>query len=80
MNGPMRFEELKKKIGPISQKVLTEQLREMENSGLIIRKVYPIVPPHVEYSLSEVGYSLQSVFDVLEQWGNNYKKLYDKQK
>ena len=55
--GKKRFGELKKSIGTISQKVLTSNLRAMEESGLISRKVYPEVPPKVEYSLTELGYS-----------------------
>lgn len=57
--GKKRFGELKKSIGTISQKVLTSNLRAMEESGLISRKVYPEVPPKVEYSLTELGYSLK---------------------
>lgn len=74
MPGTKRFGELKKSIGSISQKVLTSQLRAMEESGLVNRKVYAQVPPKVEYSLTEVGRSLRSVLDVMAQWGIEYKK------
>ena len=71
--GTKRFGELKKPIGNVSQKVLTAQLRDMEKSGLINRKVYPEVPPHVEYSLTELGRSLQPILDALRDWGEEYK-------
>ena len=63
--GKKRFSELKKSIGTISQKVLTSNLRAMEESGLISRKVYPEVPPKVEYSLTELGYSLKPILDAM---------------
>lgn len=63
--GKKRFGELKKSIGTISQKVLTSNLRAMEESGLISRKVYPEVPPKVEYSLTELGYSLKPILDAM---------------
>lgn len=74
LEGTKRFGELKKSIGAISQKVLTANLRSMEESGLINRKVYAQVPPKVEYSLTETGYSLKSVLDAMIVWGNNYKQ------
>ena len=73
MNGTMRFGELKKSIGHVSQKVLTAQLRDMEDKGLLIRKVYAEVPPRVEYTLTETGYSLKPVLDALWTWGTEYK-------
>lgn len=73
--GTKRFAELKKSLGTITQKVLTHNLKEMEKNGLIIRKVYPEVPPRVEYSLSELGHSLQPILDSMFDWGNNYKKI-----
>lgn len=73
MNGTMRFGELKKSIGSISQKVLTSNLRAMEEDGLLIRKVYPEVPPRVEYTLSDLGLSLRPILDSMEVWGTNYK-------
>lgn len=68
-----RFGELKKGLPGISQKVLTDNLRALENDGLVIRTVYPEVPPRVEYSLSELGDSLRPLFKSMEAWGNNYK-------
>lgn len=72
--GKKRFGELKKSIGTISQKVLTSNLRAMEESGLISRKVYPEVPPKVEYSLTELGYSLKPILDAMYRWGEDFKK------
>ena len=74
LEGTKRFGELKKSIGSVSQKVLTANLRSMEESGLINRKVYPEVPPRVEYSLTEIGYSLKPILDAMVEWGNDYKK------
>ncbi len=74
MNGTMRFGELKKSIGHVSQKVLTAQLRDMEDKGLLTRKVYAEVPPRVEYTLTETGYSLKPVLDALWAWGEQYKE------
>ena len=71
--GTKRFGELKKSIGNVSQKVLTAQLRDMEQNGLINRKVYAEVPPRVEYSLTELGLSLKPVLDALWNWGEEYK-------
>lgn len=73
MPGTKRFGELKKSIGSVSQKVLTAQLRDMEEKGLVSRKVYAEVPPRVEYSLTELGKSLCPVLDALREWGENYK-------
>ncbi|TLG71778.1 winged helix-turn-helix transcriptional regulator [Culicoidibacter larvae] len=73
MDNTKRFGELKRSIGSISQKVLTSNLREMEEAGLVHRKVYAEVPPRVEYSLTEVGRSLQPILDVMDQWGTQYK-------
>ena len=74
MTGTKRFGELKKSVGNVSQKVLTANLREMEASGLLNRKIYAQVPPKVEYTLTELGYSLDIVLDALDMWGTNYKK------
>lgn len=71
--GTKRFGELKKSIGGVSQKVLTAQLRNMEESGLVNRKVYPEVPPRVEYSLTELGHSLQPILDSMRDWGEGYR-------
>lgn len=73
LTGTKRFGELKKSLIGISQKVLTQHLRAMEESGLLTRKVYAEVPPRVEYTLTEVGESLQQIHDVMLQWGEQYK-------
>ena len=73
MPGTKRFGELKKSIGHVTQKVLTAQLRQMEESGLLTRKVYAEVPPRVEYTLTELGYSLKPVLDAMWAWGEGYK-------
>lgn len=74
LTGTKRFGELKKSIGGVSQKVLTAQLRQMEDSGLLTRTVYPEVPPRVEYTLTELGLSLRPVLDALQIWGERYKE------
>ena len=71
---PWRFNELKKDLSGISQKVLTDCLRSMEEDGVIIRTVYPEVPPKVEYSLSCLGESMRPILDAMEQWGIAYQK------
>lgn len=71
--GAKRFGELKKSIGGVSQKVLTAQLRQMEDSGLLIRTVYPEVPPRVEYALTDLGHSLKPILDAMQDWGEEYK-------
>ena len=73
MPGTKRFGELKKSVGNVSQKVLTAQLRAMEASGLVNRKVYAEVPPRVEYSLTELGKSLKPILDSMYAWGKAYK-------
>lgn len=75
LTGTKRFGELKKSIGSISQKVLTANLRSMEEDGLLTRKVYAEVPPKVEYTLTDLGYSLQSILDVMSEWGKNTKRM-----
>ena len=72
--GTKRFGELKKSIGSVSQKVLTAQLRDMEENGLVHREVYAEVPPRVEYSLTELGRSLKPILDSMWSWGEEYKK------
>ena len=74
MPGTKRFGELKKSIGSVSQKVLTAQLRDMEENGLVHREVYAEVPPRVEYSLTELGRSLKPILDSMWSWGECYKK------
>lgn len=73
LTGTKRFGQLKKSIGQVTQKVLTAQLRQMEDCGLVIRTIYPEVPPRVEYSLTDLGYSLKPVLDAMQDWGENYK-------
>lgn len=69
---PVRYCLLNNQLGDISEKTLTAQLREMEQDGIIIRIVYPEVPPRVEYKLTALGESLQTVFDALNHWGKAY--------
>ena len=69
-----RFNELKKDLEGISQKVLTDSLRSMEADGIITRTVYPEVPPRVEYALSDLGESMRPIMDEMEIWGTEYKK------
>ena len=73
LTGTKRFGELKRSIGHVTQKVLTAQLRQMEQSGLVNRKVYAEVPPRVEYSLTELGYSLKPILDAMWTWGEEYQ-------
>ncbi len=79
MTGTKRFGELKKSIGSVSQKVLTAQLRQMEASGLVTRKVYAEVPPRVEYTLTDLGYSLQPILIAMHDWGEEYKERMEQQ-
>ena len=71
---PWRFNELKKDLEGISQKVLTDSLRSMEADGIITRTVYPEVPPRVEYAHSDLGESMRPIMDAMEIWGTEYKK------
>lgn len=71
---PWRFNELKKNLEGISQKVLTDSLRSMEADGIITRTFYPEVPPRVEYALSDLGESMRPIMDAMEIWGTEYKK------
>lgn len=73
MSGTKRFGELKKSLGSVSQKVLTAQLRDMEEDGLVSRTVYAEVPPRVEYALTETGNSLKPIIDAMMSWGTEYK-------
>jgi DNA-binding HxlR family transcriptional regulator len=73
LNGKKRFGELKKGLGDISQKVLTQHLRIMEEHGLVDRVIYAEVPPRVEYSLTDLGKSLKPIHDAMWEWGENYK-------
>lgn len=74
LNGTMRFKELQRSIGTISAKVLTSNLRAMEDTGIVRREIFAEVPPRVEYSLTELGVSLQPVLDAMRAWGEGYKK------
>ena len=71
---PWRFNELRKNLVGISQKVLTDSLRALEEDGIVTRTVYPEVPPRVEYALSPLGESMKHILDAMEQWGTEYKK------
>ena len=73
LNKTMRYNELKREIDGISQKVLTSTLKSMVEDGIVIRTSYPEVPPRVEYSLSEIGESMRPVIDVMADWGDTYK-------
>ncbi|MDY5083543.1 MAG: helix-turn-helix domain-containing protein [Candidatus Limivicinus sp.] len=73
LSRPWRFNELKKDLEGISQEVLTDSLRSMEADGLLTRTVYPEVPPRVEYTLTELGYSLRPILEAMRVWGEDYK-------
>jgi DNA-binding HxlR family transcriptional regulator len=72
LEGPKRYTELKRDVGNVTQRMLTKQLRELEKDGLIVRKVFPVVPPHVEYSLSKKGKTLEPILLALRDWGESY--------
>lgn len=74
LTGPKRFSELENSLEGISQKVLTENLRALEDDGIITRTVYPEVPPRVEYSLSELGEAMRPIVKEMEKWGLYYKR------
>lgn len=74
-SGTKRFGELMKSVTGVSQKVLTEKLRAMEEHGIVSRKVYPEVPPRVEYTITDLGATLFPIIDAMEQWGWGYKKM-----
>ncbi|WP_367569109.1 winged helix-turn-helix transcriptional regulator [Lacrimispora sp.] len=79
LTGAKRFGELRKSLEGISQKVLTDSLREMESDGLLIRTVFPEVPPRVEYSLSELGETMRPILSAMESFGKDYKELAEKE-
>ena len=72
LDGPLRYNELKRQVGNVTQRMLTKQLRELESDGLISRKVFPVVPPHVEYSLTKRGQTLRPILLALREWGQAY--------
>lgn len=74
LEGTKRFSELKSSVTNISQKVLTSNLREMEENGLLTRKIYPEVPPRVEYTLTAIGLSLEPLLSAMDKWGTWYRK------
>ncbi len=76
-NNSMRFTEILKSVPAISKKVLTDNLRALENDGIIDREVFPETPPRVTYSLSELGETLKPIFDAMYDWGADYKKCAD---
>ena len=73
--GPKRFGELSRGVHGISQKMLTQQLRQMEEDNLVKRKIYPEIPPRVEYSLTNIGKSLSPILDAMHKWGSRYKQI-----
>ena len=74
LTGTKRFGELKTSVGKITQKVLTSNLRDMEEKGLLKREEYKQIPPRVDYTLTDIGYSLAVVLDAMEEWGGAYKE------
>ena len=74
MARPWRFNELKRSLGGVSQKVLTDALRTLEADGIVVRTVYPEVPPRVEYALTELGETLRPILKTMEHWGMDYKR------
>ena len=78
LKGPVRFNELRRTIPCLTQRMLTAQLRELEADGLILRKVFPQVPPKVEYSMSSLGLSFQPILNALGAWGEEHEGLFRK--
>ena len=76
-NGKLRFSELKKAIAGATPKMLTQQLRELESQKLIHRQVYPVIPPKVEYSLTDLGRTMLPVLISMRDWGANYLRSKD---
>ncbi|MGN8057659.1 winged helix-turn-helix transcriptional regulator [Pedobacter sp. 22163] len=73
IHGTMRYNELKKTIEGISERMLVSQLRELERDGIITRTVHPEVPPKVEYKMTDIGLSMRDVLDAMSKWGNTYR-------
>lgn len=74
LNNTLRFSELARRMGGVTQRSLTKQLRELEADGILLRKVFPVVPPHVEYSLTDKGRRLQGVIEALHAWGREHRR------
>lgn len=74
LDGTMRFNELQRSVTGISQKVLTSNLREMEDTGIVHREVFAEVPPRVEYSLTPLGQSMRPILDAMDEWGTHYQQ------
>lgn len=70
--GPMRFSELRRAVPAATPKMLTQQLRELENDGLVLRTIFPVVPPRVEYSLTPFGQTVRPVLESMYAWGTDY--------
>ncbi|MFD2655596.1 winged helix-turn-helix transcriptional regulator [Gracilibacillus thailandensis] len=79
IDGKKRFNQLRKLMPGVTQRMLTLQLRELEKDGVVQREVYPVVPPKVEYSMTEFGRTLEPIILLMRDWGENYKKLTKKQ-
>ncbi|PQA60270.1 winged helix-turn-helix transcriptional regulator [Siphonobacter curvatus] len=77
INGKLRFSELKKRLPNISERMLTLQLRKLEEDQMVTRTVYAEVPPRVEYELTPIGYELKPIIQQLEKWGEKHKQLKD---
>ncbi|MDR7026898.1 winged helix-turn-helix transcriptional regulator [Rhizobium rosettiformans] len=80
VDGTLRFSELRRRLQAVTQRMLTKQLRELEEQGLVVRTVYPVVPPCVDYALTPLGQSLRPVIMVLEQWGSRHVRCEDGQR
>lgn len=80
INGKMRFGELRKKIPTITERMLTLQLRKLEDNKIVTRTVFAEVPPRVEYELTSIGYKLQPIIETLEKWGNEHKEMINEEK
>lgn len=80
VDGTLRFSELRRRLQAVTQRMLTKQLRELEEQGLVVRTVYPVVPPRVDYALTPLGQSLRPVIMVLEQWGSRHVRCEDGQR
>lgn len=77
--GPLRFGELKRLIPGITEKMLTQQLKKFENNNIVIRKVYPEIPPKVEYRLTQHGESLKTIMELIKQWGEEHLYIQESQ-